>query len=296
MEMAYQIDALDQQIIRALQRDGRKSNVEIARELGVAEATIRKRLDRLLNERVIHPSACPDLTQIGLDTSATIALQVDLTRIGQIAEQLANLSQVRSVCYTTGEYDLFIEAIFGSNQELLHFLTNSVAPIEGIRKTSTFHILKRIKNEYQWTLPIPPPPSVMVVDDDPDFVAATQIVLESIGLKVITAANGDEALTLLQRSKPSLIIMDIMMKGILDGLNASWQIQADPALKNTPILVVSSIADSEYAEMFPTDDFFPANRFLSKPVAPATLIKEVKRFITPQDWTGKSIKTEHLAH
>ena len=293
--MAYQIDALDQQIIRALQKDGRKSNVEIARELGVAEATIRKRLDRLLNEQMIHPSACPDLAQIGLDTGALIALQVDLTRIGQIAEQLANLPQVRSVCYTTGEYDLFIEAAFGANQELLLFLTDSIASIEGIRKTSTFHVLKRIKNEYQWTLPVPPPPSVMVVDDDPDFVAATQIVLESIGLKVITAANGDEALPLLQRNKPSLIIMDIMMKGILDGLNASWQIQADPTLKNTPILVVSSIADSEYAEMFPTDDHFPADRFLPKPIAPDVLIKEVKRFITLQDWAGKSIKIEHLA-
>ncbi len=277
--MTYQIDELDQQIIRALQDNGRKSNVEIAREAGVTEATIRKRIERLLAERVIHPTVCPDLAQIGLDTGALIALQVDLTRIGQIAARLADLPQVRSVRYTTGEYDLFIEAVFASNQDLLHFLTTAVAPIEGIRKSSTFHILKRIKSEHQWVLPTPPPPSILVVDDDPDFVQATRIILESQGMQVIAAANGDEALNCLQHARPSLVIMDIMMHGILDGLNASWQIQADPALKNLPILVVSSIADSDYAEMFPSEGHFPADRFLAKPVAADKLIAEVKRFL-----------------
>lgn len=277
--MAYQIDAIDQQIIRSLQDNGRKSNVDVARQVGVTEATIRKRLDRLLGERIIYPTVSTDLAQIGLGTGAMIALQVDLTTIGQIAEQLANLPQVRSVCYTTGEYDLFIEAVFASDQDLLLFLTNEIADIEGIRKTSTFHILRRIKDECQWQLPMPPLPRVLVVDDDPDFVEATRIVLEASGFQVVAAANGDTALALLRRGKPAVIIMDIMMQGILDGLNASWQIQADPDLKDIPILVVSSIADSDYAEMFPTEGHFPADRFFSKPVAPDKLIKEVKRFV-----------------
>jgi Lrp/AsnC family transcriptional regulator for asnA, asnC and gidA len=277
--VTYQIDAIDQQIIRSLQDNGRKSNVDIARQVGVTEATIRKRLDRLLSERIIHPAISIDLAQIGLGTGAMIALQVDLTFIGQIAEQLARLSQVRSVCYTTGEYDLFVEAVFASDQNLLYFLTNEIAAIDGIRKTSTFHILRRIKDECQWTLPVPPPVRILVVDDDPDFVEATRIVLEASGFQVVVAASGDNALDLLHRVKPAVIIMDIMMQGVLDGLNASWQIQADPELKNVPILVVSSIADSDYAEMFPTEGHFPADRFLSKPVAPDTLIKEVKRFV-----------------
>ncbi|MBN1581721.1 MAG: response regulator [Anaerolineae bacterium] len=277
--MTYQIDVIDQQIIRSLQDNGRKSNVDIARQVGVTEATIRKRLDRLLSERIIHPTISTNLAQIGLSTGAMIALQVDLTFIGQIAEQLANLPQVRSVCYTTGEYDLFCEAVFASDQDLLYFLTNEIAAIDGIRKTSTFHILRRIKDECQWTLPTPSPTRVLIVDDDPDFVEATRIVLEASGFQVVAAASGDNALDLLHRVKPAVIIMDIMMQGILDGLNASWQIQADPELKNVPILVVSSIADSDYAEMFPTEGHFPADRFLSKPVSPDVLIKEVKRFV-----------------
>jgi len=277
--MSYQIDSLDQQIIRALQSNGRKSNVDIAREVGVTEATIRKRLDRLLSEGIIHITAHPNLARVGLGTGALIALQVDMALIGQIAERLANLPQVRSVRYTTGEYNLFLEAVFASDQDLLHFLTGDIAAVQGIRKTSTFHILKRIKDEHQWTLPTPPPPSILIVDDDPDFVETTRIVLEAEGFEVMAAANGDEALTTLRRSKPTLLIMDIMMKGILDGLHASWQIQADPALRDVPILMVSSITSSDYAEMFPTDENIPADNFLSKPVSPDKLVKEVNRLL-----------------
>ena len=71
--------------------------------------------------------------------------------------------------------------------------------------------------------------------------------------------------------------MDVMMKGILDGLHASWQIQADPELRALPILMVSSITSSDYAEMFPTDENIPADNFLSKPVSPDRLVKEVNR-------------------
>lgn len=277
--MSYQTDSLDRQIIWALQSDGRQSNVEIAREAGVAEATVRKRLDRLLSEGIVHPTACLNLARVGLETGVVIAFQVDLACVESIAEQLASLPEVMSVCYTTGEYDLFVEAAFAGDQELLRFLTSAVAPIEGIRKTSTFHILRRVKREYQWKLPGPLPPSVLIVDDDPDFVESTRIVLESAGVKVIAAADGDQALAYLQAATPALIVMDIMMKGILDGLNASWQIQADPKLKDIPILVISSIADSEYAEMFPTEGRFPADQFLTKPVAPETLIRETKRLL-----------------
>lgn len=277
--MSSQFDELDRQIICALQDDGRRTNVDIAREVGVTEATVRKRLDRLLGEGIIHPTAWLDLGHAGLNTGVVIALQVDLSMVGQIAEQLASLEQVLSVCYTTGEYDLFVEGVFGSDQELLHFLTSAVAPIPGIRKTSTFHVLKRVKSEYQWKLPAPPAPTILVVDDDPDFVEVASMVLKSIDVEVTAATDGDQALSILQSTRPALIIMDIMMKGVLDGLNASWQIQADPALRNIPILVVSSIASSEYAEVFPTEGRFPADQFLSKPVEPATLIKEVKRFL-----------------
>lgn len=277
--MAYQVDDLDRQIIRILQEDGRESNVEIARLLGLSEATVRKRLDRLVSEHIIRPTVFPDLAHLGLETGTLVAFQVDLNRIGPIAERLANLPQVRSVYYTTGEYDLFIEAVFPSNRELLHFLTVEIAAIEGIRKSATFHILKRVKEQADWTLPRPPAPTILVVDDDPDFVQATRIVLESHGWAVLSAANGDEALSCLQHNRPDLVIMDIMMHGILDGLDASRQIQADPQLKNIPILVVSSIADSDYAEMFPTEGEFPADRFLTKPVAPEQLVAQVRRLL-----------------
>ncbi len=277
--MPNTLDATDRQIIRLLQGNGRMSNVDIAREIGAAEATVRKRLERLINEGIIRITASVNLEQVGLDTMALIGLQVDLARIGGIAERLTGMPCVRSVYYTTGEYDLFVQAVFVSNQDLLHFLTDDLAAIEGIRKISTWHVLKRIQEVYHWRLPAPRLPGILVVDDDPDFLQIARIVLEAEGMAVQTASSGDEALNILHTHKPALVIMDVMMKGVLDGLNASWQIQTDPELRQVPVLMVSSIANSEYADMFPTEGDFPAASFLSKPIPPEKLVKEVHRLL-----------------
>jgi len=277
--MSHQIDSLDRKIIRALQLNGRKSNVDVAREVGVTEATIRKRLDRLLTEEILHITACPNLSRVGLSTSALIAFQVDLGLIGQVAERLCSLPHVRSVRYTTGEYDLFAEVVVLDDEDLLRLLTFEIANIEGVHKTSTFHILKRIKEEHHWVLPGPSKPGILIVDDDPDFVEIARIVLEREGFEVVSASHGDEALEAVQQFSPALIIMDVMMRGILDGLHTSWQIRADPGFHNIPILMISSITSSEYAEMFPTDESIPIDNFLSKPVSPEKLIWEVDRLL-----------------
>ena len=78
---------------------------------------------------------------------------------------------------------------------------------------------------------------------------------------------------------PELVILDVMMDSLLEGLNATWTIRADQELQSTPVLMVSSIASSEYAESFPTDEYVPIDNFLCKPVAPDKLLKEVKRLL-----------------
>lgn len=115
------------------------------------------------------------------------------------------------------------------------------------------------------------------MDDDPDFVEMTRTVLESKGYRVLSAASGNEALALMRRQHPSLVILDVMMEGLLDGLDASRAMRLDANLQRIPIIMVSSIASSEYAGMFPTDEYLPADTFLSKPVNPARLLEEVER-------------------
>jgi Lrp/AsnC family transcriptional regulator for asnA, asnC and gidA len=273
------VDALDRQIIALLQLDGRSSNVDIARSIGVAEATVRKRIERLLHDGVIRVAAIPDVERLGLEVEAVIMLKLDLGQARHIGEKLAALPEVRSVRYTTGEYDIIVEVVLPSDDDLLQFLTDRLASIQGIRTTATSHVLKSIKQTCEWTLPREGPPLILIVDDDPDFVEACRIVLGKAGYRVSAATNGDQGLQAMRRQQPDLVILDVMMSSILDGLNATMRIRSELGLARTPILMVSSITSSEYAGMFPTDEYVPVENFVSKPVSPDQLLSEARRLL-----------------
>lgn len=120
---------------------------------------------------------------------------------------------------------------------------------------------------------------VLVVDDDPDFVEITGTILEANGYEVSTAVNGDQALNSMRKDLPDVILLDVMMSTLLDGLNLSHVMSEDPVLKRVPIIMVSSIADSPHAGMFPTDEYIPIDAWISKPVQPDDLLKKVAQFI-----------------
>ena len=273
------IDATDRKIVALLQLDGRMSNVDIARELGVAEGTVRKRIDRMLGEGVIRIAAIPSTASFGLEVETLIMLKVDLSQVDQIGSELARMREVRSVKYATGECDIILEAAFHSDDELLQFLTARLARIQGVRATTTLHVLRNVKAVHEWSLPRDGPPLILVVDDDPDFVEASRLVLEPAGYRIVAAASGEQGLRLMRQEQPDLVILDVMMSGILDGLNTSKQMKAEQGLKRTPILMISSIAGSDYAGMFPTDEYVPVENFLSKPVGPEQLLAEVRRLL-----------------
>lgn len=118
--------------------------------------------------------------------------------------------------------------------------------------------------------------TVLIVDDDPDFVEVTRTVLLKEGFDVLTASDGEQALQVTHEQHPDLVILDVMMASVLDGLNVSFEMAEDPSLRRIPIVMVSSIPNSQYAELFPTDEYIPINAWLSKPVSPAKLVETVK--------------------
>jgi len=120
---------------------------------------------------------------------------------------------------------------------------------------------------------------VLVVDDDPDFVEITRMILEANEYEVSTAANGDQALNTMREHLPDLVLLDIMMSHVLDGLDLSRVMSEDPVLKKVPIIMVSSITDSPSAGLFPTDEYLSIDAWISKPVQPDDLLQKVAQFI-----------------
>jgi Lrp/AsnC family transcriptional regulator, regulator for asnA, asnC and gidA len=278
----YQPDEIDQQIIRALQRDGRMPNVDIARLVGVTEGTVRKRLERLLDQDVMRIAALPEPAAVGLPIHTMIGLQVDLAALNSVIEHLIKLPALHAIYYVTGDYDLILDALFPDTGSLTRFLTDEMGRLEGVRKSSTTHILRTVKSAGDWEIPRTERAEILVVDDDADFVEFCRMLLEKEGYRVSSCSNGDEALARVRIVKPDLVILDVIMQGVLDGLNTSRLMRGDKDLGKIPILMVSSIMESPYAGMFPTDEHVPVDGFLTKPVNPERLLVEVKR------WTSRN--------
>lgn len=277
--MPSNLDSVDHQIIRALQLDGRVSNVEIARQVGVSEATVRKRLDRLIADKVIQITAMPDAIQVGFSTVTFLSLNIDLSQVDRIADQVSRLPEVRSVHYTTGESDLVVEAWFSSSDDLLSFLTQQLTSIPGIKRVATSHVLRTIKDGSRWVLPPASPPQILVVDDDPDFVEVVRLMLAAEGFDIASANNGEDALASMRVRRPDLVILDLMMRGVLDGLKTGQEMRNNGDLRSVPILMVSSITDTAFSRFLPRGDLLPADNFMTKPIEPAVLVAEVGRLI-----------------
>jgi len=120
---------------------------------------------------------------------------------------------------------------------------------------------------------------ILVVDDDPDFVEFTRVVLEREGYTIVSAAGGGEALDKIVEEAPDLIILDVIMDTVLDGLSVAQELGERPVYRDIPIIMITSIANTDYAELFPTDEYVHLDTFLTKPVAPERLVKEVNRLL-----------------
>ena len=120
---------------------------------------------------------------------------------------------------------------------------------------------------------------ILIVDDDPDFVEATRLVLEPQGYEVISAANGDQGLVKVREEKPDLVILDVVMASVLDGLHMSEEMYKDPAHREIPVLMVTSIANIDYAALFPTDEYIHIDGFMSKPISPDKLLSTIEKLL-----------------
>jgi len=121
---------------------------------------------------------------------------------------------------------------------------------------------------------------IVIVDDDPDFLEYTQIVLRSAGYRVETATSAVEGLALIRSFAPHLIICDLMMSYSLEGVALVHQVTHDPALAHIPLCVITSIARTLDSVEFDEVTARAIKCFLTKPVSPHELLTTTGRYLS----------------
>ena len=131
---------------------------------------------------------------------------------------------------------------------------------------------------------------VLVIDDNPDIIENTRIVLESKNYKVSSAPDGVRGLALVKKFKPDLIILDVMMRNLTEGFDVARELRSPSspgykAYSRIPILMMTAIHE-KYKFGFDKDigsEWLPVDAFIEKPVAPKVLLKKVREMIGPSD-------------
>jgi len=121
--------------------------------------------------------------------------------------------------------------------------------------------------------------TILIVDDDADFVEATRVVLESAGYAVESASNGKEGLAHLKKGGADLLVLDVMMTHDTEGFHIAQEIRANPATAKVPIVMLTGISQKTGFAFSPeTDaDYMPVDAFLEKPVDPDVLLKTIAK-------------------
>jgi Lrp/AsnC family transcriptional regulator for asnA, asnC and gidA len=145
-----EVSPLDKRIIEHLQTDGRRPFTQIANDLGVSEAAVRARTNRLIERGILQVVGVTDPLKLGFHQMAMIGIRCESDKLIEVAESLAEMPEVDYVVITAGTYDLLIETVCEDNEALLVFLAERLRAIDGVRETETFVYLRLVKQTYQY--------------------------------------------------------------------------------------------------------------------------------------------------
>ncbi len=143
------MDEIDAQLIRHLQVDGRRPYTQLAREVGLSEAAVRQRIQRLLDGGVMQIVAVTDPLQLGLHRQAMILIKVE-GDIREVAAELATFDEVDYLVLTAGSVDILAEVFVPDDQALLELLNDRIRKVPGVVATESVIYLQLRKQTYSW--------------------------------------------------------------------------------------------------------------------------------------------------
>lgn len=143
------LDEVSKSIIEQLQEDGRRSYAAIGKAIGLSEAAVRQRVQRLVDTGVVQIVAVTDPLQVGFNRQAMVGLRAD-GDLAALADSLAALPEVDYVVITAGSFDVLVEIVCEDDEHLLRVINQSIRPLPGVRETETFVYLRLRKQLYNW--------------------------------------------------------------------------------------------------------------------------------------------------
>lgn len=143
-----QFDALDWAIVAQLSENARLSTRKIASKLPLSEATVRRRLKRLLDAGVVSLRALVDPASLGLNIEAVVGLSVRMDRVSKVVESLRAAENVVYASVVSGRFDVVVVTVFASVDDLLTFMETEVGPLEGVKGTETLVCLRVEKGKH----------------------------------------------------------------------------------------------------------------------------------------------------
>jgi Lrp/AsnC family transcriptional regulator for asnA, asnC and gidA len=143
------LDDVNKKIIELLQRDGRTSYAGLAKVVGLSEAAVRQRVQRLLDHGVMQIVAVTDPLTLGFARQVMVGLKVE-GDLRSVAASLADIPEVDYVVICAGAYDLLVELVCTNDDHLLTLLNDKIRTVPGVTGTETFVYLKLEKQTYAW--------------------------------------------------------------------------------------------------------------------------------------------------
>jgi Lrp/AsnC family transcriptional regulator for asnA, asnC and gidA len=143
------LDDVSKAIIEQLQQDGRRSYAAIGKVVGLSEAAVRQRVQRLTESGVMQVVAVTDPLQLGFARQAMVGVRAR-GELEKVAEALGELVEVDYVVITAGTYDILVEVVAESDDHLLELISAKIRTIPNVESTETFMYLKLQKQTYSW--------------------------------------------------------------------------------------------------------------------------------------------------
>ena len=144
------IDIIDSKMISLLQKDGRISNIEMAKQLGISEATVRTRLKRIIDEGFIQIVAVSNPFTLGFEITGDLYIHVEMKKVDDVLEALKKIKALWYIVVTTGDNNINAEFVVKTLEDLNDLVYKKISRIDGVIRVETSVIMRYVKRNYEF--------------------------------------------------------------------------------------------------------------------------------------------------